>query len=187
MAVRPSTKTLYRLRARHTVGVPFHHRQIGPLVILQDHSRVLAGEQLHMVLGRVQQVIRHSGGFTGNKRVSGLPADFTCAKWCGPDTEPQGRPRFGKAVGHAAQGRPVRALLYKCREGSLELVNHKLGLLAAVQVDGALGVVHDMLGTQFRHDVGGIGGGLLRSMVPSSRCIPPGRSCCPPPQNGNGR
>ena len=47
------------------------------------------------------------------------------------------------------------------QRGQLGIGEHKLGLLAAVQVDGALGVVHDIAGAlQFRHDVGGIGGEL---------------------------
>ena len=49
------------------------------------------------------------------------------------------------------------------QRGQLGIGEHKLGLLAAVQVDGALGVVHDIAGAlQFRHDVGGIGGELAQ-------------------------
>ena len=45
------------------------------------------------------------------------------------------------------------------QRGQFGIGEHKLGLIAAVQVDDALGVVHDIAGAlQFRHDVGGIGG-----------------------------
>ena len=45
------------------VGVKFPDGKVGPLIILQADSGVLSGEQLHMVLGGVQQVIRYCGGF----------------------------------------------------------------------------------------------------------------------------
>ena len=39
------------------VGIPLHHRQIGPDIVLQDDSGGLAGEQLHMALHRVDDMV----------------------------------------------------------------------------------------------------------------------------------
>ena len=39
------------------VSVPLHHRQVGPDVVLQNDGGGLAGEQLHMALHRVDDVV----------------------------------------------------------------------------------------------------------------------------------
>ena len=57
MAVRAFHKKHSPLDRSPGVGVPFHHRQIGPLVILQTNRAVFAGKQLHMVLRGVQDVV----------------------------------------------------------------------------------------------------------------------------------
>ena len=94
------------------VGVGFMDIEVGALVVGQSDRTGLAREQFYMVLGIVRDVVLHRGQFADgiNARLQALPADFTCAG-SGAVQIPGAVLDFGKAVGHAAQGRPVRALL----------------------------------------------------------------------------
>ena len=144
------------------VGVKFPDGKVGPLIILQADSGVLSGEQLHMVLGGVQQVIRHRGGFFQgiNARFQALPADLTCAGR-GAVQIPGAVLDFGETIGDAAQGLTIRTLLIQMETGQLAIGEHELRLFAAIQMDDALGVVDHIARTiQFSHDIGGIGGEL---------------------------
>ena len=77
MAVRPLDQKHRAGDGAPVSGVALVNGQIGALVILQADGGVLAGEQLHMVLRGVQDVVRHCGHLLQgvDARLQALPAD----------------------------------------------------------------------------------------------------------------
>ena len=100
-----------------------------------------------MVLGGVQNVIRHSGHLLQriDARLQALPGDFSCTGG-GAIQIPGAVLDFGQPVGDAAQGRPIAALLIQVEAGQLAVGKYELRLLAAIQVDDALGVIYHIAG-----------------------------------------
>ena len=94
------------------VGVALVDGQVGALVILQADGGVLAGEQLHMVLRGVQDVVRYGGHLLQgvHPRLQALPAD-RAVRPSGAVQIPGAVLDLRQPVGDAAQGRAVCALL----------------------------------------------------------------------------
>ena len=115
------------------VGVPFHHGQIWPLVILQTDGAVLTGEEFHMVLRGVQDVIRHRGHLLQgvDARLQALPADLSGGR-SGAVQIPGAVLDFSQAVSDAAQGRPIAALLIQIKRRELAVGENKLSLLVSI-------------------------------------------------------
>ena len=63
MSVCPFYQKYSALDRCAVVCVMLPNGEVWPFIVLQADGGVLAGEQLHMVLGGVQQVVRHRGGF----------------------------------------------------------------------------------------------------------------------------
>ena len=97
---------------RAGIGIVLPDGQIGPLVVLQADGGVFAGEQLHMILRGVQDVVRHRGDLLQgiDARLQALPDDLSCAGG-GAVQIPGAVLDPGQPVGDTAQGSPVCALL----------------------------------------------------------------------------
>ena len=96
---------------RAGIGVVLPDGQVGPLVILQTNRGIFTGEQLHMILCRVQDMVRYCGNLLQgiDARFQALPGDLSCA---GGDAIQISRAvlDLGQPVGDAAQWCPIRTL-----------------------------------------------------------------------------
>lgn len=173
MAVRPLDQKHRAGDRRAGVGIALVNGQIGALVILQADGGVLAGEQLHMVLRGVQDMVRYGGHLLQgiNAGLQALPAD-RAVRPGGAVQIPGAVLDPGQPVGDAAQRLAVRTLLIQMETGQLGIGEHELRLLIPVQVDDALSVIHHIAGAlQFRYhisthgELGQVDGPVLRSGV----------------------
>ena len=94
------------------VGATLVNGQVRALVILQTNGGVLAGEQFHMVLRGVQDVVRYGGHLLQgvHPRLQALPAD-RAVRPGGAVQIPGAVLDPGQPVGDAAQRLAVRTLL----------------------------------------------------------------------------
>ena len=128
----------------------------GPLVIFQTDLRCLTREQLHMVLGFIQDVIRQ-----GSDLLDGVHTGFQilhqnlAAVLGGAVQIPAAVLNPGDTEDHAIQRRTVRTGLNEPQAGLLCVRKHKFCRIVGPQVDDALSIVHHITGAfQFGHFVG---------------------------------
>ena len=127
--------------------------KVGADLVLNDQRAGLSGEQLHLVLPQVDDVVRNRGGL-----AHGIHAGFQIAYqnltilvggaiqiMC-PVFD------FRNSEGDALQRRTVRAELDELQGGLDGIGENKLGILVGVQLNDALGLINDIALTGFLRD-----------------------------------
>ena len=98
---------LYRISG---IGVVLMDGQGRTAVILQNNGTGLAGEELHMMLGRIQQMIPQCGRLTDGVNAKLQVGDQDLSLFIGSAIQVVGAIlNFGDAEGHAGQPGAVRA------------------------------------------------------------------------------
>ena len=143
------------------VRVPLYHRQVGPDVVLQNDGGGLAGEQLHMALHRVDDVIRNRIQLLDRVHPRLQPGDQDFAVLIGGAVQiPAAVFNFSDTEGHAGQPGTVRAQLDEVQGGFHRVGEHEPGRLVGLQLDDPLGLVDDVAGAFQLGDHIGPGGQL---------------------------
>ena len=127
------------------VRVPLVDEQVGPLLVLQRDGGSLAGEELHMVLPQVRDVVVRCSGLHDGVYTRLQVGDSNLAVGvCGAVQVVGAILHFCDAEGDASQTGAIRAGLGEVQRRLDGVCEHKLHILVAVQLDDALGLVDEV-------------------------------------------
>ena len=130
------------------VRVPLVDEQVGPLLVLQRDGGSLAGEELHMVLPQVRDVVVRCSGLHDGVYTRLQVGDSNLAVGvCGAVQVVGAILHFCDAEGHAGEAAAIRAGLDEM-QGRLDGVGeNEFHVLIAVQLNDPLGLVNDVART----------------------------------------
>ena len=138
------------------VGIVLVNVEVGADLVLDDQRTCLAGEQLHLVLTQVDDVIRHRGRFTYGKDSGLQIADQNLAVFVGGAVEVMCPILdFCNPESHTLQRRTIGTELDDLQRGFDAVGEYELGVLVGVQLNDALGFINDIAWAgQFRYHIG---------------------------------
>ena len=138
-----------------SIGIVLINIEVGADLILDDQSAGLAGEQLHLILTQVDDVIRHRRGFTHGIDPGLQITDQNLTVLIGGTIQIVSAIfDLGNAEGYAFQSRTIGAELDQLQRGLDAVGEYELGILVGVQLNDALRFVNDVARAgQFSYDI----------------------------------
>ena len=139
-----------------SIGIVLINIEVGADLILDDQSAGLAGEQLHLVLTQVDDVIRHRRGFTHGIDPGLQITDQNLTVLIGGTIQIVSAIfDLGNAEGYAFQSRTIGAELDQLQRGLDAVGEYELSILVGVQLNDALRFVNDVARAgQFSYHIG---------------------------------